>query len=547
MYALIAFLPILITLILMTVFNRPAKHALPIAWLISCITGIFAWKMTLRTVAACTIYGFLNSLEVLLVIFGAILIMNTLKCSGAMSSINRGFTNVSCDRRVQAIIIGWMFGSFIEGAAGFGTPAALAAPLLVSLGFPPLAAATVALIFDSTAVSFGAVGTPVSAALTQLGQSVNIDFASKLSVWVAIPHAIIGIFVPFLALLVLTRVFSTEKSFKPAIEILPFAIFSGLAFSVPYVLIALIFGYEFPSLLAALFGLIITVIAAKHKFLLPKNSWDFPPEAQWKTDWHAKSKQQEAISSNMPLWLAWTPYVLIALILVITRIPAFKIKDIINTNAVFPFIIKVDSILGVNNLDFALKWANIPGILPFIPVAILTHFMHKMSFKEVKTAWNDTFRQISGATVAIIFGIALVQVMKFSDINESGRHSMMVLMAEFISNAGSSVFVLLSPIIGILGSFISGSNAVSNLLFTNLQFETAQTLNLSTVLVVAMQVIGGAIGNIICINNAVAVCATVGISGAEGKIIRTNILPTAVYTTATIVIFSILFVCGTSP
>ncbi len=540
MYAFLAFIPILVTLFLMTVLNRPAKQALVVAWFTASVLGIFIWRMSAKTVLACTVFGFLNSIDVLLVIFGAILIMNTLKCSGGMARINEGFTSITTDRRIQAIIILWMFGGFIEGAAGFGTPAALAAPLLVSLGFPPVAAATVALIFDSTAVSFGAVGTPVSAALTQLGTSVGADFAPKLTFWTAFPHALVGTFVPFIATCVLTRVYGKEKSLKPAFEVFPFAIFSGLAFCVPYVLIAYFFGYEFPSLLAALIGLIITVFAAKKNFLIPKNQWDLGNS-------DVSDIKKEQSQKKMSLALAWMPYILIAVILVVTRIPALGIKGIINTNATFPFAVNLNNILGVDSLDYTLKWANIPGVLPFIPVAIITHFIHKMKIDEVKRAWKDTFSQISGAAVAIIFGIALVQVMKFSDINSSGLHNMLVIMAEFISNAGKALFVVISPIIGILGSFISGSNAVSNLLFTNLQFETAKTLSLSPVLVVAMQVIGGAIGNIICVNNAVAVCATVGISGKEGKIIKANILPTAIYTVAIIAIFAVAFVLGANP
>lgn len=547
MYALIAFAPIFITLLLMTALGCSAKLALPVAWLTACVTGIFVWKMHFVTVAACTVYGLLNSVEVLLVIFGAILIMNTLKCSGAMSVINRGFTHVSTDKRIQAIIIGWMFGSFIEGAAGFGTPAALAAPLLVSLGFPPLAAAAASLIFDSAAVSFGAVGTPIATALTQLGSDVEANFAEKLSLWTALPHAVMGIFIPFMGVAVITKVFGKEKSFRPALEALPFALLSGAAFSVPFVIAAAVFGYEFPSLLAAIIGLAVTVLAAKKKLLIPKTSWDFAPEKERCSDRLAITETGSAKSSDMPLFLAWMPYVLIALILVITRIPELGVKSIINTDAVFPFVLKLDSIFGTEDLNFSLKWANIPGILPFIPVAILTHFMHGMSAEEVKTAWTDTFRQTGGAAVAIVFGIALVQVMKYSNVNTSGLHSMMAVMAEFISNVGASAFVVLSPVIGILGSFISGSNAVSNLLFTNLQFETAQSLNLSSVLVVAMQIIGGAIGNIVCINNAVAVCATVGITGAEGKIIKINILPAAIYTAVIIIIFALLFAVGLNP
>lgn len=535
-FALLAFLPILATLILMLVFNRPAKVALPIAWGLASAIGILAWKMDVVTVAATTVYGFLSSIEVLLVIFGAILILNTLKHSGGMDAINHGFMRLSPDRRVQAIIIGLLFGSFIEGAAGFGTPAALAAPLLVSLGFPPLAAATVTLIYDSAAVSFGAVGTPVSTALAQLGSTADAPFSDALSFWTALPHGMVGIFLPFLGICVLTKVFGREKSFRPAIEVLPFALFAGLSFSIPYVLIAKLFGYEFPSLLAALIGLSVTVFAAKKRFLTPKHVWSLGEEAASETP-----KPESTHKKSISLLLAWIPYLLIAIILVITRIPALGIKNLINTNAVFPLLVHINDIFGVPQLDFSLKWLNVPGVLPFIPVAILTHFLHKMPKEKIKQAWIDTFRQIAGATVAIIFGIALVQVMKFSNINHSGMHSMMTVMAELLSHAGRTLYVVLSPLIGILGSFISGSNAVSNLLFTNLQFETAKTLGLDTVLVVAMQIIGGAIGNIICVNNVVAVCATVGTTGQEGKIIKTNLLPTAIYTLAIIAIFSILF------
>lgn len=536
MIALLAFLPILVTIILMTALNRPANQALPIAWLLASLLGIFVWKMPVLTTIACSVYGILSSIDVLLVIFGAILIMNTLKQSGAMATINNGFTKISRDKRILAIIIGFMFGSFIEGAAGFGTPAALAAPLLVSLGFPPLAAAAVTLIYDSTAVSFGAVGTPVTAALTQLGQSVPDDFAGKLTTFTAFPHAIVGIFVPFLGVAMLTKVFGKEKSFRPAVEILPFSIFAGLAFSVPYVLCAVFFGYEFPSLLAALFGLIVTVFAAKQKWFTPKRTWDFATVS------HENLQVAKNVhAAPMSLFRAWTPYILIAVILVLTRIPALGIKNIINTNASGPFVLKIENLFGIDVLDFSLKWANIPGVLPFLPVAIFTHFLHKMPIQKVRIAWRDTFRQISGAAIAIVSGIALVQVMKFSDLNQSGMSNMMVIMAELLSGAGRAVFIVLSPIIGVLGSFISGSNAVSNLLFTNLQFETAQALSLSTVLVIAMQVIGGAVGNMICINNAVAVCATVGTSGNEGKIIKTNLLPTALYALGIIGIFAILF------
>ena len=529
MYALLAFLPILLSVILMTAFSKPANKVLPVAFLMSAVLAFFVWKMNIVSILSATVYGILSSIEVLLVIFGAILIMNTQKYSGGMDTINRGFTKVSSDARIQAIIISFMFGSFIEGAAGFGTPAALCAPLLVSLGFPPLASVVVSLICDSSAVSFGAVGTPVLVAVSQVADKTGADFFQKVSTSTALAHGIMAVFVPFLAIVVMTKVFGREKSSRPAFAVFPFALLSGLSFSIPYVLIATVFGYEFPSLLAGLIGLIITIFMAKKKFLVPKEVFSFKD-----------IKVTDEKGNGISLFMAWLPYVLIALILVITRLPALGIKNIINTNAKGLFLINIPNILGVEQLDFSLKWANVPGILPFIPVAVLTHFLHKMPKEKVKTAWRDTIKQTSGAAVAIVSGICLVQIMKFSDINSSGLSNMMVIMADTVAKTGKTLFVAISPIIGILGSFISGSNAVSNLLFTNLQFETAKTLGLSQVLIVASQIVGGAIGNIICINNIVAACATVGISGKEGRIIRINIVPTLIYTVVIVVFFAVL-------
>lgn len=539
MYALLAFIPILLCVIVMAVFNCPAKIALPASWLLACIFGFFFWKMNIITLISYSISGLLNSLDVLIIVFGAILVMNTLKKSGAMSTINNGFKKVSVDARIQAIIIGFMFASFIEGAAGFGTPAALAAPLLVSLGFPPVAAAVTALICDSTAVSFGAIGTPVAQSVACLGTDIaNEKFCSSLSLLTAIPHAIMGVFVPFMAVAFMCKFFGKERSFKPAFSVLPFAIFAGLCFTVPYVLISAIFGYEFPSLLGALFGLPITVIAAKKGFLVPKTVWNFGSEDEWDASWKSTKKPEPPKESNMSLIKAWLPYVLIALLLVITRIPALGVKQFLQKDI---FLIKFPEVFGVANTSYTLKWAFLPGTF-FIIVALVTIFLHKMNKTEVKDAWLDSLKQISGAAIAIIFGLALVQIMRYSgsnDVNDNSIKSMIFYMAEALSAVGQKLYIIFSPLIGILGAFVSGSNTVSDTLFTNLQYQSAVNLNLNEVIIVALQVIGGAIGNMICVNNTVAACATVGASGKEGKIIRINLIPTVIYTAVVIAVASV--------
>lgn len=536
MYALLAFIPILFCVIAMAAFNLPAKIAMPISWLLVVVLGYFFWGMELLTLAAYSISGLLSSIEVLIIIFGAILVMNTLKMSGGMAAINNGFRAVSPDSRVQAIIIGFMFVSFIEGAAGFGTPAALAGPLMVSLGFPPVAAVVVALICDSACVAFGAIGTPVAQAIACLGPEIATEgFKQSLSLWTAIPHATAGTLIPFIAVAIMCKFFSKARSVKPALQVLPFALFAGLSFTVPYILVAIFVGYEFPSIFGALIGLVLTVLAAKFKFLTPKTVWNFDKAEDWQEDWRATHTAEVPRPADMSLIRAWIPYVLIALILIATRIPALGLKQLLQEGI---FVVKTGNLLGVANTAFTLKWAYAPGTV-FILIALVTILIHKMSAGEVKTAWIASFKQVSGAAVALVFGLALVQIMRFSgsnDVTDPGTKSMIFYMAEALSKFGSLVYVIVSPVIGILGSFISGSNTVAVTLFTNLQYMSAENLGLNAIIITAVNIIGGSIGNMICVNNVVAACATVGTAGREGKIIRTCAIPAVIYTLIVIAI-----------
>ena len=538
MLALIAFLPILATLILMMVFNWPAKWSLLVSWVMAFVFGVAFFDVDLGALAAGSGYGMLSAIEVIIIITGAILVMNTLKASGATAAINRGFMNICPDKRVQACIIGFSFCSFIEAAAGFGTPAALAGPLLVSLGFPPMAAAMATLIFDSTAVSFGAVGTPVSTGLAMLGMGGDAQFVADFGFWTAVPHAVMGTFLPLLVLMMITKFFSHEKSVKPALEAAPFAIFSGLSFTVPFLLIAKFIGYEFASLLGALISIAVSVVAAKNGFLVPKKTWDFGPEEKWDDSWRATRLVSPVAESDMPLLKAWVPYVLIAVILVVTRIPQLGLKGLLTSG--LPFVVGIQNLFGFENLDWTLKWAYTPGVV-FIVVALLTNVMHKMSAEKIKQSWKDTINQVTGASIALLFGLALVEVMKYK--NAEGI-SMMVAMANALTRLGDSLYMVIAPFIGVLGAFVSGSATVSMTLFANLQFETATALDLPAVLIISMQCVGSAIGNMVRINNAVAACATIGTTGREGKLIKTNALPMVIYALVTVAVIWLAMTLG---
>ncbi len=528
LYSLLAALPILTVIVLMLAWNKPAKIALPLGWGLATLVAFFVWQIGLREILAFTIFGGLKALDILIIIFGAILILNTLKESQAMAVIQKGFGKISHDARIQAIIIGYLFAAFIEGAAGFGTSAALAAPLLVGLGFPPLAAATITLIFNSTPVTFGAAGAPVFGAMSVLGEQLSqsgIDpnsFQISLTQAAALTHAIVGIIIPIIGLAFLTKFFGKEKSFRPGLAAAPFAIFAGVSFLLPYALTAWFLGSELPSILGGLIGLGVVVLAAKNKFLVPKKVWRFANSKVL-----SSHKRKKAPS----LLRAWTPYILIALILLVTRLPILPFKEFLqNQTLTFP------NIFGIESLNYVLKIFYLPGIIPFALVAFFTFWLHKMSVQQIKTTFKKTFQQIGGAAVTLIFGVALVQILTQSAVNPVGLSSMLGEVANFAARLSGPIFILISPFIGVLGAFVSGSSTVSNILFSSFQFNTANLLQLSPLLVLTLQLVGSAVGNMICVNNIVAVSVTVGISGAEGRIIKRNLIPVLLYSLLAVVV-----------
>ena len=551
MTAIIASLPILLVIILMLVFDWPAKRALPLGWVVAVVIALLYWKQDFTTAAAWALDGFLEAIGTLVIILGAILIMNTLKHSGAVTAIQRVFNNVNPDRRIQAIIVGFVFSAFIEGAAGFGTPAALAAPLLISLGFPPLCAAIIALIFNSVPVVYGAVGTPTNTAATIVSQAVTDlgadpeAYRMALTKFSAISQATCGLFIVFFGVFIMCKLFGKNRSGKDALAALPFALFTAVVFDVFFLIMAFFFGPEFPSLIGAILTLFVVIIAAKKGFLCPKKVWDFEPREEWDATWLSKQEVKKDVDNGMSAVLAWVPYVLIALILVGTRLNWFGLKTLLTGDA---FKVNIRNILGNENVNWAWNWGWNPGVFPFILVCILTFFIHKMPMAKVKEAFTDTFKQCLGAAIALFFGVSMVYIYRNTGMNAAlTEKSMLFVMAEALAKIFQSAYIVIAPIIGVLGAFMSGSNTVSNTLFAGLQFQTAELVKMSPVLIVALQNIGGAAGNMICVNNVVAACATTGTMGNEGKIIRTNILPCLIYCIISVLVLGGLIVAGVDP
>jgi lactate permease len=552
--ALLAFSPILLAAVLLIGLRWPAKHAMPLVYLLTAGVALFAWDMSFNRVLASTVQGLLITLGLLWIIFGAILLLNTLKHSGGITAIRAGFATISPDRRIQAIIIAWLFGCFIEGASGFGTPAAIAAPLLVAIGFPAMAAVMLGMLVQSTPVSFGAVGTPIivgvntgldsatiGAQLVEQGSSWA-QFLQLITSEVAIVHAIVGTVMPLIMVLMLTRFFGTEKSWKAGFAVLPFAIFAGLAFTIPYALTGVFLGPEFPSLAGGLIGLAIVTSAARMGFLLPKTTWDFAPADKWPVEWlgTVEMKLDQLTAKPMSALRAWLPYVLVGALLVISRIVPEVSAALKGVMLSFP------DLLGEAGVSASFQPLYLPGGI-LVTVVIATFFLHGMKLRELGSAVKESSGVLLSAGFVLLFTVPMVRILINSGVNAAELSSMPILMARWAADSVGGIYPLLAPSVGALGAFIAGSNTVSNMMFSQFQFGVASSLGISSALIVAVQAIGAAAGNMVAIHNVVAASATVGLLGREGSILRKTVWPTLYYVlfTGLIALFAV-YVLGIS-
>jgi len=559
MTALLSFLPILAVGVLLVGFRLPASRAMPVSYLVAAGLALFVWEVPSVQVAAASIKGLSLTLRLLFIIFGAILLLNTLKHSGALAVIRNGFTNISADRRVQVIIIAWLFGAFIEGAAGFGTPAAVTVPLMVGLGFPAMAAVVAGMIIQSTPVSFGAVGTPilvgvnkglagdesVQTAVREMGFEQWDGFLAFVGFKVALLHAIVGTLIPLLLVVFMTRFFGKNKSAREGLAVWPFALFASFALTVPYVLVAGFLGPEFPSLLGALIGLAIVVPVARRGWLVPKGEpWEFPPRAEWEADWTGGveidlKSGQAGEPPKVGVFAAWLPYLLLAGLLVLTRLEALPLKAWLRSIQfkwdVFGTGIFVDE-----------TPLYVPGTV-FIVVSLIAVALHRMNGPGVGAAWGESLKTTAKASVALVFTVPMVQVFLNTDGGLAGYDKMPIALANGVAALAGGAYPLLAPALGGFGAFVAGSNTISNMMFSLFQFEVAVKIGFDATWMVALQAVGGAAGNVICVHNVVAASAVVGLSGREGDVIRKTLLVFVYYALAAGVIGFVFLKLGLLP
>lgn len=518
---LVALTPVLAVFFFLVILRLPARRAMPISLGITAVSAYLVWQMPLVQIAASLIEGLIISASILWIVFGAILLLNTLTAGGALNTIRQSFTHVTRDRRVQVIIISWLFGAFIEGAAGFGTPAAIGAPLLVALGFPPLAAVVLALIADSSPVTFGAVGTPIVIGMAQgladvpglpAGEGEFFAFLRAVAVQAVQIDVLIGSLMPLIMVAMLTRFFGQNKSWREGLALWPFAIFAGLSFTLPALLVATLFGPEFPSILGGMIGLAVVITAVRRGFLLPDEPWTFGRNERPTFD--------EPPTLSLPL--AWLPYVLVAGLLVLTRLEVLPLKGWLQSVR-----IAWVGILGTE-IGAVVEPLYLPGTV-FLLVVLATVWLHGMQGAQLKGAFRESAVTLVGTTIALGAALPMVRIFINSGVNGAGLASMPIELAALAAAGAGQAWPLIAPLIGGLGSFISGSATFSNMMFSLFQVSAAEQVGVPAQIVLALQALGANAGNMICVLNVVAAASVVGLQGQEGRIIRFTLGPMLYY------------------
>ncbi len=568
--AVLSLLPIVAVAVFLVGLRWSASRAMPICYLVAAGLAVGVWQVPLRQVAAASVQGLVIAGELLYIILGAILLLNTLEQSGGLHRIRETFREISPDRRVQVIIIAWLFGTFMEGSAGFGTPAAVAVPLLVGLGFPAMAAVTAGMMIQSTPVSFGAAGTPIMVGINtglandpqvqqyaiSLGASDWMSFLALIGRRVAVLHAVAGTLVPLFVVAWMTRFYGRNRSYREGLAVWRFALFAAWAMTIPYLLVAFLLGPEFPSLVGGLLGLALVVPAARRGWFLPRDEppWDFEDRQSWDPEWlgtepiglatsdrtsdcvgraeasglpEVVQQSAAAVSSDSPspslgIFRSWLPYLLVAVLLVVSRLPQLPIKDWLCS-----FTLDLPQILGTR-ITYVSRPLFLPGTI-FVVVSLITCVAHRISAPRYGRAWQKSLKTTLRASMALIFTVPMVRVFIGSDGGAAGYPEMPLALAAGGEAFAGHAWPLLAPWIGGIGAAVAGSNTISNMMFSLFQFEVGLRIGADPIWIVALQAVGGAAGNTICVHNVVAASAVVGLIGQEGRVIRRTLVLFAYY------------------
>lgn len=463
--------------------------------IIAILVAIFVYSMPVKLSLLSTLHGAIYGFfPICWIIIGAVFLYNITVKSGQFEIIKSFMASITNDRRLQALLIAFSFGAFLEGAAGMGAPVAITAAMLVGLGFNPLYAAGICLIANTAPVAFGSVGVPIAIASQVSGIP---EMAISQMVGRTLP--VLAIFVPFYLIVLMS-------GFKRSLEVLPAMLLSGIVFGVVQLLVSNYLGPMLPSLLAGLSSIVCLMVLLR--FWKPKAIWRFSDEPEQLADTGKKYSAAE-------IFKAWSPFLIMTVVIIVWGLQ--PVKDTLNSIGQLKFFVPglQNAISNSDGSPLIVKPVDINYLsnsgTAMLIAAIISIPLIGMSFKEGAKIYLSTLYQLrfTIVTISSIVGFAFIA-------NYSG---MSITMAIALASTGF-LFPFFSPILGWLGVFMTGSDASSNALFCKLQRASAEAIGIDPVITVSANASGGVVGKMISPQSIAVGAAAIGLVGKESDLFR---------------------------
>jgi L-lactate permease len=534
--ALVALIPIVFFFLALTRLRLKGYQAGTITVLLSLAVALFFYRMPVSAALASAVYGFFYGLwPIAWIIVAAVFLYKISVATGQFAVIRSSILSVTEDQRLQLILVGFCFGAFLEGAAGFGAPVAITAALLVGLGFTPLYAAGLCLIANTAPVAFGAMGIPIIVA----GQVSGVDaFAIG---------QMAGRQLPFMTVLVLFWLMAIMDGWRGVKETWPAVLVGGGSFAVMQFLTANYIGPELPDITSAIVSLVVLTLFLK--VWQPRRIFRFEAEpvaagARAGARPAARGKAQPpapaatGVSSGVPLtagavFKAWSPFIVLTAVVTLWSLKPFKAlfaaqgalaSTVVNIPVPFlhnlvekaPPVVAAATPYGA---VYSFNWLSATGTAILI-AALLTIAFTRLSPAKAVATLGETFRELA----VPIYSIGMVLAFAFI-ANYSGLSATLALALAHTGHA----FTFFSPFLGWIGVFLTGSDTSANALFAALQATTAQQLGLPQVLTVAANTTGGVTGKMISPQSIAIACAAVGLAGRESDLFRFTVKHSLVF------------------
>ncbi len=488
MINLVPLIPMMWLIISLGFLKMQAHKACGIGLLLSLIIAVSIWKMdyimAFKAVIEGSAFAFFPIIWVILAAFFA---YNISLSTGAMEDIKKLMAGISRDRRIQALIIAWGFGGFLESVAGFGTSVAVPAAILIALGFKPFLAAVICLLANTVAVAFGVVGIPVTtlSRITELPiLALSTDVVLQLTPFVLV--------IPFLIVFIITK---NPYGFK---GIWLTTLVAGISFGISQFVVAIYVGPELPAIIGSVISLCATILSVK--MFPPSQEWRFPHERGDK----ASDIQVEKIGVRDQL-VAWSSYIVLLIFVLASSnlVPAINVP----LGQVKSSFLIYD---GVGGKPLYVEWLLTPGTLVMIS-AIIGGLIQGGSVPQLVKVFGETVCQLRKTIVSVIAIVSMAKVLGYSGMIGS--------IAVTLASTTGSYYSIFAPLIGAFGTFITGSDTSANILFGLLQKQTAIQLGMNPVWIAAANTSGACVGKLVSPQNIVIAATASGLSGQEGELL----------------------------